>query len=195
MNQIIVHKIFFVFCFLSAFFLSNTFYANDLLLFNDSKNTDNVDFLQEIPFEERKPVEFSFLNEDGDVVLSRDFRNKIIIVYLWASWCFECIDGMKNIKHITNYIRDYEIDNVIVLPITTDHSILDAERFFSNNKITNLKIFLDNKQSTAHALGAETMPSFFVIDNKGRFAASYFGIMQCEIGCFKQIVKQFFINH
>ena len=108
----------------------------------------------------------SFLDGAGKSVSLKDWRGKVVLLNLWATWCAPCREEMPALDRLEKAIGS---DKFEVVALAVDKSGLEgARKFLDDIKIENLKVFAD---PTAHA-GAELkvigMPTTILIDGQGR---------------------------
>lgn len=80
-------------------------------------------FALNTPTESNQPVDegkdFVFESLDGDEVHLSDYRGKIVILDLWATWCSPCQFQMTELKKIYDY---YSRDQVEIFSVDIDDS-------------------------------------------------------------------------
>lgn len=92
----------------------------------DLPSTDELTFLKK----DYERLEFSFPNEDGNIVSLNDarFQNKVVVVQIMGTWCPNCLDGSKYYTEFyeANKDKDFEIVALAVEFVKT------PEKAFSN---------------------------------------------------------------
>jgi len=107
-----------------------------------------------------------WLTEDGNGSLA-DYRGKVVVLNLWASWCEPCREEMPVLQRTHEKIASR---GGLVLGIDTQDSSDAAKRFLAESKAT-FPSLRDRDRSYGREFGATGYPETFLIDRKGRIAA------------------------
>ncbi len=97
----------------------------------------------------------SFTDKEGNAITVNDHFGKVIVASSWASWCPQCVDGIKSLATIA---EEYKDRDVVVLAINRAEDRYTAERYLSTVTIPpNVQIILDPsdhyfKNSTGYAM-------------------------------------------
>jgi thiol-disulfide isomerase/thioredoxin len=99
-----------------------------------------------------------------DQNLSLDnFKNKIIIINFWASWCPPCMEETPSLlKMVHQYSQD-----VVLISISEDDGQKDLKKFmelFPLSKSNNVFIFHDSGRKWSEAFNVYKFPETFVFD-------------------------------
>lgn len=117
----------------------------------------------------------TLLSEDKKTSRLYDYKNKVIILSFWASWCAPCLEELPTFAKL---VQKFGPDKLAVIPINIeDEEELDKkfiETLWKKNQIT-FPTFYDPKQLNAQAMDVQVMPTNFVLDKHGRIAFSSFG--------------------
>ena len=90
-----------------------------------------------------------------------DFKNKILIINFWATWCPPCI---KEIPELINLQKKFE-DKIKVIFITVDSNPKNIiPKFLKKNNFSNFDVFLDTNFSIAKKLNVKVMPTSLILD-------------------------------
>ncbi|TMI90332.1 MAG: TlpA family protein disulfide reductase [Bacteroidetes bacterium] len=121
-----------------------------------------------------KSIGFTLKNLSGTSVSLSSFKNKIIVLDFWASWCLPCLASFPNMQKIINIYK--EDKEVVFLFIDTWEQKGDAE---SNKKAkeravsilrTNnytFEVLLDEKNKVANAFKLDAVPMTHIINKNG----------------------------
>ncbi|MGE0717919.1 MAG: TlpA disulfide reductase family protein [Alphaproteobacteria bacterium] len=95
-----------------------------------------------------------------------DFRGKVLVVNLWATWCAPCIRELPAIDRLR---RKVAAEGVVVLAISSDRGgARQVEPFLRKHGVEGLGLWLDPKGAVPRAFGARGLPTTIVIDREGR---------------------------
>jgi thiol-disulfide isomerase/thioredoxin len=124
--------------------------------------------------DEPKPVpELHFANGQGGAVSLTDFRGKVLLLNIWATWCFPCRKEMPTLERLQEKIggKDFE---VIVLSIDQEGAAA-VERFYKEIGIRRLGIHVDASGKVADDLSVVGLPTTLLIDREGLERARLIG--------------------
>jgi thiol-disulfide isomerase/thioredoxin len=114
-----------------------------------------------------KPApKLAFEDAAGNPLTLEDFRGKVVVLNLWATWCGPCRKEMPSLDRLQ---ADYSGQGLYVLPLSLDRGELSKiQSFYDEVGIQNLKIYRDPKGGASRALGAFGLPTTVVLDRDGR---------------------------
>ena len=98
-----------------------------------------------------------------------DFKNKVVFVNFWASWCAPCRKELPLLDQLQSKHHD-----LVVLAINIDSEKVIAEQFLEKYKIKSLVLF-DPDTEVVASYGAIAMPTSFILDKKGIIRYSHYG--------------------
>lgn len=116
---------------------------------------------------ERKPVAaISFVDSEGQTRSLADFKNKVVLLNIWATWCVPCRREMPALDRLQTVLGGAGFE---VVPLSIDRGGIDVVRkFFAEVGIQKLAMYLDNSGKATRELGALGLPTTLLIDRKGR---------------------------
>lgn len=123
-----------------------------------------------------KPVdlpEFSFADGGGGSKSLADFRGKIVLLNIWATWCVPCREEMPALDALQTRLggKDFE-----VVAINIDKGGPEkAAAFLEETGATNLQLYTDPSGKLFVTLKALGMPTTLLIDREGREIARLAG--------------------
>ena len=106
------------------------------------------------------------LGADGNQSLA-DYKGKVVVLNVWASWCEPCRDEMPLLQETHDKI---EPQGGVVLGINTQDATPKALGFLREVKATFPSV-RDRDREYGRAFGVFGYPETFIIDRKGRVAA------------------------
>lgn len=116
---------------------------------------------------------FTLATLDGRRAALADYRDKLVILNFWATWCVPCTDEMPTLEALW---KDYRARGVVVLGISVDRGGPRAllEPYVRNLALT-FPILLDPDSKTATAWRVTALPATFVVKPGGEVAGSAVG--------------------
>ena len=126
----------------------------------------------------RDVPEIRFKNaEERDLTLA-DFRGKVVLLNIWATWCVPCRKEMPALDRLQAQLGD---DDFVVLPLSIDRAGLPAvRRFYEELGLQKLGIYIDASGAAPRALGAPGVPTTLLIDRQGREIARKMGAAEWD---------------
>ena len=106
-----------------------------------------------------------FRDPDGGDVDLAAFRDKPLLVNLWASWCVPCVRELPTLDRLA-VARDGELGVIAVSQDMAPHSSVTA--FLEEHGIANLGAFHDPEMGLTSALGVQVMPTTLLYDQAGK---------------------------
>ena len=103
----------------------------------------------------------------------RDYRGKVIVLDFWATWCHGC---QEEIPWFAEFQRKYGDEGLNVIGVSLDEDGWKVVKPFIKAAGVPYRIVLGN-DSIAKAYGIGNMPDTFLIDQEGRIAATYVGMV------------------
>lgn len=102
------------------------------------------------------------LDGKGNVSLGQ-FRGKVVYVDFWASWCAPCLKAIPEIEAMR---KELPADRFQILAVNLDQQTKKALRFLEKNPI-GYPSASDPKGRLPKQFGVDTMPTSYLIDDKG----------------------------
>jgi thiol-disulfide isomerase/thioredoxin len=116
---------------------------------------------------------------DGGSLKLADFKNKVVVVNLWATWCGPCRMEMPDLVKLNN---EYKARGLVVLGVATTYNErdnLDGVKEFVKAQKVDYKILWDDgalaeplKQTVN---GRNNIPQSFVISRDGKITKHFIG--------------------
>jgi thiol-disulfide isomerase/thioredoxin len=119
-----------------------------------------------------------FRTAGGKHLTLADFRGRVVLLNIWATWCGPCRSEMPSLDHLQAL---HQGDGLAVLTVSVDSEGFSAvRRFYSQSSIHNLGLYLDVDGATARAFGARSIPTTLLIDRDGKVVGSLVGAMEWD---------------
>jgi len=113
---------------------------------------------------------FELKTPDGKTVTDRSYRNRVLLVNFWGTWCEPCL---KELPEFDRIYRRYRALGLTLIAIATDEDAGPVQTFVDRRKIA-AKILLGG-QKYAETYASNQFPFTFVVDSDGEIVGSYFG--------------------
>lgn len=124
------------------------------------------------PAERSQPApDIDMRDGQGRRVRLSDFKGKVVLVDLWASWCPPC---KKSFPALDALYREYRARGVEIVAVNLDERRKNADTFLKAHPHEMLVVF-DPGARVLEALGAPGVPSSYLIDRHGRIRYTHEG--------------------
>lgn len=101
----------------------------------------------------------------GSAAELSDFRGKLVILNLWATWCEPCLREMPSLDRLQSHFGD----RIAVLGVSEDRGGAKAVGpFIAKLGLKSVKLYVDPKSELGHALEVQGLPTSFLIDHDGK---------------------------
>ncbi len=108
----------------------------------------------------------AFEDEQGRAQSLADFRGKVVLLNIWATWCGPCRREMPALDRLQAALGGAEFQ---VVALSIDRSGIEAVRkFYAEVGVRNLALHIDSTGKAARDLGAIGLPATVLIDRQGR---------------------------
>lgn len=107
-----------------------------------------------------------------------DFRGKVVLLNVWATWCGPCRKEMPTLDHLQSQLggKDFE---VVALSIDRGGQVA-VKSFYDEIDIQALAIYVDSTTEAQAQLGVVGVPTTLLIDPEGREIARYTGAAEWD---------------
>ena len=114
-----------------------------------------------------KPVPaFTFTDQDGKALSLADFKGKVVVLDVWATWCSPCRAEFPRLDRLQAALGD---KGLAVVPVSVDlGGRKPVDKFYDDIGVKALSKYLDPGNESAKALGLRGLPTTLIIDREGR---------------------------
>jgi thiol-disulfide isomerase/thioredoxin len=143
---------------------------------------------QFIPADPPRPApEVSFAAESGGNVSLAEFRGRVVLLNLWATWCEPCIREMPALDRLQAKLGGKDFAVVLVSQDRGGANVVDP--FFAKLGLANLKTYLDPKSTVGHGFGVAGLPTSFLIGRDGKILGSVQGAAAWDGAATEAIIR------
>jgi thiol-disulfide isomerase/thioredoxin len=111
---------------------------------------------------------------DGRTVQSADFKDKVVILDFWATWCGPC---RREIPGFIDLQKQYADKGLIVVGVSLDQGGASAVKSYTAKAGINYPVVLGDETIVRAFGGVEAIPTTFIIDRKGRIVNKHVGFV------------------
>ena len=125
-----------------------------------------------------KLEKINFKNINNETINLKKFKNSLIILNFWATWCAPCIEEMPSLNRLQ---ANSNFDNLQIIPINVGRdSVEKSKNFYKELKINNLKIYFDKDVELANKFLLRGLPTTVFINKKGEEFARVIGFLNFD---------------
>jgi peroxiredoxin len=115
--------------------------------------------------------ELSLSTIDGQTESLLDYRNQVVLVNNWATWCPPCKAEMPTLDA---YYKEHKSEGFTVIAIEAGDSANVVSPFAESYGL-EFPVWLDPKGASIRAFGNGTLPNSYVIDSAGTIRYAWTG--------------------
>ena len=140
---------------------------------------DRPDVNNLIIHKEKKSIgEIEFFNSKKNKVTLDDYKENLVIINFWATWCLPCKEEMPHLDKLKSKSKFQDIE---ILPINiADEELIKSKEFFEELNINNLEIFYGSSLELAKEFKLRGIPTTIIIDKEGYEFARIIGFIDFE---------------
>jgi thiol-disulfide isomerase/thioredoxin len=107
-----------------------------------------------------------FEDDQGQPRSLADFKGKIVLLNVWATWCAPCIKEIPALDHLAAALNDADF---AVVAVSIDRKGIDSVRkVFVQLDVQKLPIYVDRDSQALRTVRAIGLPTSLFIDPEGR---------------------------
>jgi thiol-disulfide isomerase/thioredoxin len=107
-----------------------------------------------------------FEDDQGQPLSVADFRGKIVLLNVWATWCVPCVKEIPALDHLAAALNGADF---AVVAVSIDRKGIDAVRkAFRERGVQRLPIYIDRSGEALRTVRAVGLPASLLLDREGR---------------------------
>ena len=122
--------------------------------------------------------EIHFADEEGHDLTLGDFRGRVVLLNVWATWCIPCRKEMPALDRLQARLGGKDF---LVIPLSIDREgVARVKRFYQELGLEKLGIYVDPSGKGSRALAIPGVPTTLLIDRQGREVARKMGAAEWD---------------
>ena len=121
--------------------------------------------------------ELSLQNVNGETESLTDYREDVVLVNNWATWCPPCKAEMPT---LVAYHNEHTVDGFSVIAVEAGEPVDVVSQFVNSYKMS-FPVWLDPDSASLKAFGNGTLPNSYVIDRSGTVRYAWTGEISKEM--------------
>jgi thiol-disulfide isomerase/thioredoxin len=122
--------------------------------------------------------EVKFVDATGKERTLADWKGKVVLLNLWATWCLPCRKEMPALDRLQQELGSEAFE---VVALSVDRAGLSgARKFLDEAKVAKLSLYADPSARMAGTLRAAGLPATLLVDREGREIGRLLGPAQWD---------------
>ena len=124
-----------------------------------------------------KAPEFTLKSVNGNTIRLADYKNKIVILDFWATWCGPCRRGIPDLVSIQ---KEFTKD-VVVIGISVEQETKMEVPMFMQKQHINYPVVFATESVVNNYGGISGIPTSFIVDQNGNIADTHVGLVEKQV--------------
>ena len=130
-----------------------------------------------------------FLDKNGEKIDIKNFKEKIVLLNFWATWCEPCKEEMPSLDRLQN---NPKLNNLKIFVINISQENLEkVNNFFNELNIKNLEPYFDAPTTLAKKLSLRGVPTSVLLNIDGKEFARIIGSIDFDDLKFIEWLKKY----
>lgn len=122
--------------------------------------------------------EFELPDVNGTVVKLSDFKDKVVLVNFWATWCAPC---EIETPWFVEFDKKYGDAGLEIVGISLDEDGVEPVKQFMEKYNIEYNIVMGNEDTAQTFGGVIGLPTTFIVDQQGKFYSMHRGLVSKDI--------------
>lgn len=107
-----------------------------------------------------------------------DFRGRLVLLNVWATWCAPCREEMPALDRLQAQLGGPRFE-VVALSVDQQGAPI-ARKFFQEVGVKSLALYVDPSAQAAFKLNAPGLPATLLVDREGREIGRHLGVVKWD---------------
>jgi thiol-disulfide isomerase/thioredoxin len=117
-----------------------------------------------------------------------DWRGRVVLVNLWATWCAPCVEEMPALDRIAARLGGADFDVVAIAVDRQGDAVVRP--FLEKLRLSRLALYLDSSNAVVRVLGAPGLPVSVMLDREGRELGRVLGAAEWDSPAFEALLRR-----
>ncbi|MDH5392919.1 MAG: TlpA family protein disulfide reductase [Gammaproteobacteria bacterium] len=123
------------------------------------------------------PAQLRLKSVTNQTIDLQQFKNTVVLVNFWASWCPPCVHEMPSMQRLQNQFTE---DKFVILGVNMAEEKTVIEDFLTNKVNVSFPILMDTDGAALKRWQVFAFPTSYLIDKKGKIRYSLFGSIEWD---------------
>jgi thiol-disulfide isomerase/thioredoxin len=130
-----------------------------------------------------------FKGPNGQRLSLEDFRGRVVLLNIWATWCGPCRAEMPSLDRLQAL---HGADGLDVIAVSVDREGAGVVRaYYQKSGIRNLKLYVDSDRATLSAFRPDGIPMSVLIDREGNVVGEMTGAARWDSAEATELVQRY----
>lgn len=130
-----------------------------------------------------------FKGANGKRLSLEDFRGRVVLLNIWATWCGPCRAEMPSLDRLQAL---HGADGLDVIAVSVDREGAAVVRaYYQKSGIRNLKLYVDSDRATMSAFRPDGIPMSVLIDREGNVVGEMTGAARWDSAEATELVQRY----
>lgn len=120
----------------------------------------------------RPAPDFRLPGLDGKMVSLSDYRGKVVLINIWATWCPPCVDEMPSLEKLYQQLK---AENFEILAVSIDAAGAEIVIPFMKKLILTFPALIDTQGTIRNTYKTTGVPESFIINRQGLLVKKIIG--------------------
>ena len=111
------------------------------------------------------PPKANLVDLKGETVTLKDYRGKVVLINLWATWCTPCVIEMPELEKLYKELHPKGFE---IVAIAVDDTTDRVKEFVQDHKLS-FPVLISKSGATKTSFDASGLPESFFLNRKGSF--------------------------
>lgn len=136
----------------------------------------------------RSVPEIRFQDEQGHDLTLADFRGRVVLLNVWATWCVPCRQEMPTLDRLQARLGGKDF---LVMALSLDRKGVEAVKgFYQEVGVEKLAIYVDPSGQGSRGLAIPGVPTTLLIDREGREVARKTGAAEWDSPAMVSLIER-----
>ncbi len=108
--------------------------------------------------------DFFFPGLDGKMIRLSDYRGKVVLVNIWATWCSPCVSEVSSMQKLYQELQGEDFE---ILAVSIDETGLKAVAPFMKAHKLSFPALIDSQGAIKNLYKATGVPESYIVDRRG----------------------------
>jgi thiol-disulfide isomerase/thioredoxin len=128
-----------------------------------------------------------FQDAEGRERTLTDWRGKVVLLNLWATWCLPCRKEMPSLDRLQ---KELGSDKFEVVALSVDRKGVEAsKKFLNETKVERLGLYVDASARAISELRVVGLPATLLLDGQGREIGRLLGPAEWDSEDAKRLIR------
>jgi len=129
--------------------------------------------------------DFILQDLEGNQIALSDYRNKVVFLNFWATWCPPC---REEIPDFIKAYKDHQAEGLEIIGVSVDRDGKDKVADFAEKNKIKYPIAMATRKIVNDYQPGNYIPTTIIIDRKGKISHKHIGYMS------KEVLEKYFLD-